>query len=103
VEGAHKEKEATQMKQVSAFLDDQGNSRVLINGRVQPVRYTHQNHIHNEPQDIDITRLGEHIDMRLEHNRMAYPHLCGDNRQARKELWGGWDFALANFKPTQKG
>jgi len=63
------------MKEVSAFLDDQGHSRVLINGRVQPVRYSHLASCNNTEQSVDFGRLGVLIDMTLEANRKARPHL----------------------------
>ncbi len=40
------------MREVSAFLDEQENNRVLIDGKVQPLQYTYQQPISTKPQDL---------------------------------------------------
>ncbi len=59
----------------TAFLDEQGHSRVILNGRVQPVRYSHLAPISLTPQNLQWEQMGEYIDMNLPENRERFPEL----------------------------
>jgi hypothetical protein len=43
-------------RHIEAFLDEQGNNRVLINGKVQPLRYSPFAVIDNKPQTLYFER-----------------------------------------------
>jgi hypothetical protein len=78
---------SSERRDKSAFLDEQGHSRMLIDGKVQPVRYTHQAvTFPASQQTLNFDRLGEYVDMREENNRLRFPELLSDKDLSDLEL-----------------
>jgi hypothetical protein len=63
-----------------AFLDEAGNSRVIINGKLQPVRYSHQTVMFPGAQKT-FWEYFKYINMQLPENRAMYPEICEKNEE----------------------
>ena len=59
IQSANRRRKA-EVEEKRAFIDEMDNNRVVIKGKLQPLRYTHQNVVSNMPQKLRFDELGDY-------------------------------------------